>query len=75
VARDLRIPRLFGKEPQGLVCASALAADDQEERGLVPSVVPPAPDESGRVNNVPAWRDEFEEAAVLAKNERRGGNG
>src|SRR5689334_24183660 len=34
----------------------AMAIDYPEERGLVPSVVPPAPDETGRVNNVPQWR-------------------
>ena len=36
--------------------ASAFAVDYPEERGVVPSVVPPAPDESGVVNNIPAWR-------------------
>lgn len=34
----------------------AAAIDYPEERGIVPSVVPPAPDETGRVNNVPQWR-------------------
>ena len=34
----------------------AAAIDYPEERGLVPSVVPPAADETGRVNNVPQWR-------------------
>jgi hypothetical protein len=34
----------------------AAAIDYPEERGVVPSVIPPAPDESGRVNNVPQWR-------------------
>jgi len=33
----------------------AMAIDYPEERGVVPSIVPPAPDESGRVNNVPQW--------------------
>ena len=35
---------------------TAAANDYPEERGVVPSVVPPAPDETGRVNNVPVWR-------------------
>ena len=34
----------------------AAAIDYPEERGVVPSVIPPAPDETGRVNNVPQWR-------------------
>jgi hypothetical protein len=34
----------------------AMAVDYPEERGVVPSIVPPAPDETGRVNNVPQWR-------------------
>lgn len=34
----------------------AAAIDYPEERGVVPSMVPPAPDETGRVNNVPQWR-------------------
>jgi len=34
----------------------AMAIDYPEERGVVPSVIPPAPDETGRVNNVPQWR-------------------
>lgn len=33
-----------------------MAIDYPEERGVVPAVVPPAPDETGRVNNVPEWR-------------------
>ena len=33
----------------------AAAIDYPEERGVVPSMVPPAPDETGRVNNVPQW--------------------
>jgi hypothetical protein len=37
------------------LCVPALAADYPEERGSVPSAVPPSPDESGRVNNVPQW--------------------
>ena len=36
--------------------ASAFAVDYPEERGVIPSVIPPAPDESGTVNNVPSWR-------------------
>ncbi|HYL89202.1 MAG TPA: EF-hand domain-containing protein [Burkholderiales bacterium] len=36
---------------------TAAAIDYPEERGVVPSIVPPAPDETGRVNNVPAWRN------------------
>jgi EF hand domain-containing protein len=35
---------------------TAAAIDYPEERGVVPSVIPPAPDETGRVNNVPQWR-------------------
>ncbi len=38
------------------IAGPAAAIDYPEERGLVPSVVPPAPDETGRVNNVPQWR-------------------
>jgi hypothetical protein len=33
--------------------ATALAVDYPAEYGVVPSIVPPAPDETGRVNNVP----------------------
>ena len=36
--------------------ASAFAVDYPEERGVIPSVVPPAPDETGTVHNVPQWR-------------------
>lgn len=43
--------------------ASAFAVDYPEERGVVPSVVPPAPDESGTVNNIPAWRSSPEALA------------
>ena len=39
------------------VAGSAFAADYPEERGVVPSVVPAAPDESGIVRNVPSWGD------------------
>jgi EF hand domain-containing protein len=39
------------------LAASAFAVDYPEERGVVPSVIPPSPDESGVVNNVPRWRD------------------
>ena len=43
------------------VCAlglagSAFALDYPEERGVIPSIVPAAPDESGTVRNVPSWR-------------------
>ena len=37
------------------IAGSALAVDYPEERGLVPSTVPAAPDESGVVRNVPSW--------------------
>lgn len=49
---------------------SAAAIDYPEERGVVPSVVPPAPDETGRVNNVPQWRSvaPVAPAAALAAN-------
>src|SRR5262245_44375389 len=45
------------------VCAlglagSALAADYPEERGVVPSVIPPAPDEAGIVRSPPRWEDQ-----------------
>ena len=36
---------------------TAAAVDYPEERGVVPSLIPPAPDETGKVNNVPAWRN------------------
>ena len=36
---------------------TAAATDYPEERGVVPSLIPPAPDETGTVNNVPAWRN------------------
>lgn len=45
---------------------TAAAIDYPEERGIVPSIVPPAPDESGRVNNVPAWRSIAPAAAPAA---------
>ncbi len=35
---------------------TAAAVDYPEDRGVVPSIVPPAPDETGTVHNVPAWR-------------------
>jgi hypothetical protein len=37
------------------IAGSAAAVDYPEERGLVPSTVPAAPDESGIVRNVPSW--------------------
>jgi hypothetical protein len=37
--------------------ASAVAVDYPEERGAVPSVIPPSPDEAGIVRNPPRWRD------------------
>ncbi len=36
---------------------TAAAIDYPEERGVVPSQIPPAPDETGTVHNVPAWRN------------------
>jgi len=47
---------------------TAAAIDYPEERGLVPSVIPPAPDETGRVNNVPQWRSVTPVAPVAAGN-------
>ena len=35
---------------------TAAAIDYPEDRGVVPSIVPPAPDETGTVHNVPAWQ-------------------
>ena len=35
---------------------NAAAVDYPEEYGVVPSAIPPSPDESGLVRNVPAWR-------------------
>jgi hypothetical protein len=46
----------------------AMAIDYAEERGVVPSVIPPAPDETGRVNNVPQWRSVTPVAPVAAGN-------
>jgi len=46
----------------------AMAIDYPEERGVVPSVIPPAPDETGRVNNVPQWRSVAPAAPVAAGN-------
>jgi len=34
---------------------NAAAVDYPEEYGVVPSAIPPSPDESGLVRNVPAW--------------------
>ena len=36
---------------------TAAAVDYPEDRGVVPSIVPPAPDETGTVHDVPAWRN------------------
>ena len=47
---------------------SAAAIDYPEERGVVPSLIPPAPDETGRVNNVPAWRSVAPAAPAAAAN-------
>ena len=42
-----------------LACAAlnapAFAVDYAEERGVVPAAVPPSPDETGKVSNVPQW--------------------
>ena len=48
----------------------AAAIDYPEERGVVPSAIPPAPDETGRVNNIPQWRSvaPVTPAAPLAAN-------
>ena len=46
----------------------AMAIDYPEERGVVPSVIPPAPDETGRVNNVPQWRSVAPAAPSTAAN-------
>ena len=45
---------------------SAMAIDYPEERGVVPSVIPASPDETGRVNNVPQWRSVTPVAPVAA---------
>lgn len=50
----------------GAAAASGLAADYPEERGVVPSIIPPAADETGRVNNIPAWRSRPAESAYAA---------
>jgi hypothetical protein len=42
------------------LAGSAFAVDYPEERGLVPSVIPAAPDESGIVRNVPRWSDDVD---------------
>lgn len=47
--------------------ASALAVDYAEERGVTPSVVPPAPDETGSVHNVPQWSTPRGRAATPAE--------
>lgn len=46
----------------------AMAIDYPEERGVVPSIIPPAPDETGRVNNIPQWRSVAPVAPVAAGN-------
>jgi hypothetical protein len=46
----------------------AMAIDYPEELGVVPSIVPPAPDETGRVNNVPQWRNVAPVAPPAAAN-------
>jgi hypothetical protein len=49
VAKTLLSACAFG------IAGAAFAIDYPEERGLVPSTVPAAPDESGIVRNVPSW--------------------
>ena len=47
---------------------TAAAIDYPEERGVVPSLIPSAPDETGTVHNVPAWRNLAPVAPAAAGN-------
>src|SRR4051812_5651759 len=45
---------------------NAAAVDYPEEYGVVPSAIPPSPDESGLVRNVPAWGSSALNSAAVA---------